>query len=116
MPPRAIARLVNQLADLHAWGRDADGGWWGLITWTVRGRGVDGVLGDVTCSAWIPARELQPSRSATELAGYAELVRLDLPDTGEWPALVARPNRTGYHYGRLDKPPGPVPGLRVVGL
>jgi hypothetical protein len=114
VPPRAIAHLVNQLADLHAWGR-AEGGWWGLVTWTVRGWGEDGILGDVTCSAWIPASELQPSRSATELPGYAALVRLEMPAEGEWPALVARPNQSWYHYGRLDAPPRPVPGLRVVG-
>jgi hypothetical protein len=50
-----------------------------LVSWPVYGCGTDGLLGDTFCSTWIPASELQPSRSATELPGYAQLARFDLP-------------------------------------
>jgi hypothetical protein len=116
VPPRVIARLFNKLVDLHAWGRAADGGWWGLVTWTVFGWGEDGVLGDTWCSAWIPAAELQPSMSNTELPGYAQLVRFELPAGSAWPVPAARAHQTWHHYGPLERPPGPVPGVRVVGL
>jgi hypothetical protein len=114
VPPRVIARLVNQLADLHAWGKAADG-WWGLITWSVHGRLDDGVLGDVQCSAWIPADELQASISPEERPGYAQLVRLELPAGSAWPTPATRGQQSWHHYGRLDHPPEPPPGLRVIG-
>lgn len=91
------------------------GGWWGWSRGLCGAWGEDGILEDVTCSAWIPAAELQPSRSATERPGYAALLRPQMPTEGEWPALVARPNQSWHHYGRLDEPPGPVPGPRPVG-
>ena len=76
----------------------------GLITWSVHGRLDDGVLS-----------ELQASVSPTERPGYAQLVRLDLPDASPWPAPATRGELTWHHYGRLDHPPGPPPGIRVVG-
>ena len=81
--------------------RAADG-WWGLVSWPVYGRGADGILGDLFCSAWIPAGELQASSRSTELPGYQQLLRLDLPaDTTAWPVPAARSEQIWYHYGRV---------------
>jgi len=54
------------------------------------------------CSAWIPAGELQASSRSTELPGYQQLLRLDLPaDTTAWPVPAARSEQIWYHYGRV---------------
>lgn len=107
MSPRVVARLVDKLADLHAWGRDpATGQWWGLISWAVYGQHHGGGNSHRYLSAWVPAGTLEPSRDDTLGPLYAAVERLDLPtNRAAWPTPAATHGRTWHHYGPITDSP-----------
>jgi hypothetical protein len=82
------------LADLHLWGRDPAGQWWGLITWGTYG----GAAAIHTHCAWLPASTLRQA-NAEQKVRYGELLRMRLPaDRATWPTLLGDPDRSWIHY------------------
>jgi hypothetical protein len=113
--PRVVATVLAQLADLHAWGRDARGQWWALLSWGVYGNLDTGGNGFVYCSAWVPSTQVHTSTDPTQVPLYRLVERFDLPpDPAAWPTPAGSRGRTWHHYGAVTaRPPGP-PG--VTGL
>lgn len=68
------------LADLHAWGRERSGTWWGLVSWTGPNH-----HRPVTRSAWVPAAcVVRPAGSRSD----PRLARLALPvEPASWPRV-----------------------------
>jgi hypothetical protein len=68
------------LADLHAWGREPSGGWWGLVSWIGPNH-----HRPLTRSAWVPAQcVVRPAASRAD----PRLVRLRLPvERAAWPLI-----------------------------
>ena len=114
MPPRVIAQLVRQLADLHAWGR-SDGSWWGLVSWRTYGSFPDGTNGYLYTSAWIPPRLLVPSSDPAAVAEYRTVQRFDKPeDRSAWPRPVATAGRRWRNFGPLEQAPPAAPELTTL--
>jgi hypothetical protein len=115
--PRVIVALVQELADLHAWGR-SDGAWWGLVSWTTYGSFAQGTNGYLNSSAWVPARYLQPSADPELVPAYQAVQRFDLPaDRSTWPWPAASPGRRWQHYGALEsKPPASSQIVPLIGV
>jgi hypothetical protein len=112
--PRVIASLVHQLADLHAWGKDARG-WWALISWSTYGVLDAGHNGHVHCSAWVPADTVQRSADPMLATEYRSIERFELPpDPAAWPILACRLNESWHHFGAITAHPGEIPGIRGI--
>lgn len=85
------------LAELHVWGRDVEGGWWGLASWS----GPDHMRPTFR-SAWVPAHRVQrpPGR-----ADRAPLLALRLPaDRATWPLIWFTDGVRVDHLGAVDDP------------
>ncbi len=99
--------MLNVLADLHGWGRQADV-WWALVSWTMYGNtpaGNDWLY----LSGWVRASGVMPSSDPSQRLLYAAIERFDLPaDRSAWPTPAATPGRIWRHYGPItDRPPMP---------
>lgn len=92
------------LADLHAWGREPSGAWWGLVSWT----GPDHHR-PVTRSAWVPAIcVVRPMGSRSD----PRLVRLKLPaERGAWPLVWFVDGVRVEHLGAVVDPSRLAQGL-----
>lgn len=85
------------LADLHAWGRDPDGIWWGLCSWP----GPDHMRPSFR-SGWLPGHRIQRPASQT---GRAPLAMIGLPsDHSLWPLLWMRDGVRVDHLGAVPDP------------
>lgn len=105
------------LADLHAWGREPSGAWWGLVSWkSVSWNGVSWNSASsnsassnsadhrrpVARSAWVPAAcVVRPAGSAAQ----PRVVRLKLPvERGAWPLLWFVDGVRVEHLGAVRDP------------
>lgn len=89
-------------AQLHTWGRDAEG-WWGLIIWSVR-LTYDGAPARLDCAGWVPADRLRPP---TWSGSTVVVPRITLPsDRSAWPPP---PELAGWFAGLWIEGDPPIP-------
>jgi hypothetical protein len=111
--PTVLAKLINRLADLHAWRRSPDGQWWALVSWELYGQ-LRGGNGHLHCSAWMPASTMHRTSNPEDDRKYPDVPRLGLPDDlHAWPTLAPRHGTRCHSYGRLIQRPDPPPGISV---
>lgn len=108
-PPRVRLRLPPQHGvHLLAWGCDAAGRWWALLTWQRHiARGFEAPT-ELWCTAWAAARYVEP----VEHEDYTRVPRIRLDDDSRWWPTPPGP-RLG-HFGVLeqDTPLDPPEGYR----
>jgi hypothetical protein len=73
--PTVLAKLINRLTDLHAWGRSPDGQWWALVSWELYGQ-LRGGNGHLHCSGWMPASTVHRTSNLEDDREYPDVPRL----------------------------------------
>jgi hypothetical protein len=106
-------------AELVRWGRDDNGQWWALVSWTEDVLGEDGRRGHrLTMSAWARAAHVRPAENAR--SKRPEVPRVELgQDPDRWAGIGRRTgywSEQGWHAGVIDgEDPLPRCFTRVAG-